>query len=75
MKEQKQTSELDQSCLKKFFVKDGEHQACVLSPFLLATVVDKVTENAKKGWMKEILCADDLVLMGKSMDELRENFD
>jgi len=31
--------------------------------------------NARKGWMKEILYADDLVLMGESMDELRDNFD
>jgi len=37
-------------------------------------VVDKVTGNAK-GWMKEILYADDLVLLGESMDEFRENFD
>ena len=25
--------------------------------------------------MKQILCADDLVLMGETMEELRENFD
>ena len=27
------------------------------------------------GWMKQILYADDLVLMGETMEELRENFD
>ena len=38
-------------------------------------VIDEVTENARKGWMKQILYADDLVLMGETMEELRENFD
>jgi len=37
--------------------------------------VNEVTENARNGWMKKILYADDLVLMGESMDEFRENFD
>jgi len=39
----------------------------VLSPFLFTMVVDEVTENARKGWIKEILDADDLVLMGESI--------
>ena len=38
-------------------------------------VIDEVTENARKGWMKQTLYADDLVLMGETMEELRENFD
>ena len=38
-------------------------------------LIDEVTENARKGWMKQILYADDLVLMGETMEELRENFD
>ena len=38
-------------------------------------VIDEVTENARKGWMKQILYADDLVLTGETMEELRENFD
>ena len=37
-------------------------------------VIDEITENARKGWMKQILYADDLVLMGKTMEELREDF-
>ena len=37
-------------------------------------VIDEVTENARKGWMKQILYADDFVLMGETMEELRENF-
>jgi len=66
---------LDQGCLKNVFVKVRVHQGSVLSPLLFAMVVDEVTENARKGWMKENLYAIDLVLMGESRDELRENFD
>ena len=47
----------------------------VLSPLLFAMVIDEVTENARKGWMKQILYADDLVLMGETIEEFRENFD
>ena len=57
---------------EEFSVKVG---VPVLSPLLFAMVIDEVTENARKGWMKQILYADDLVLMGETMEELRENFD
>ena len=59
---------------EEFSVKVGVHQGSVLSPLLFAMVIDEVTENARKGWMKQILYADDLVLMGETMEELRENF-
>ena len=59
----------------KFSVKVGVHQESVLSPLLFAMVIDEVTENARKDWMKQILYADDLVLMGEIMEELRDNFD
>ena len=38
-------------------------------------VIDEVTKNARQGWMKQILYADILVLMGKTTEELAENFD
>ena len=60
---------------KEFAMKVGVHQRSVLSPLLFAIVIDEVTGNARKGWMKQILYADDLVLMGKTMEELRKNFD
>ena len=60
---------------EEFFVKVGVHQKSVLSPLLFAMVIDEVTENTRKGWMKQILHADDLIVMGKTMEELRENFD
>ena len=63
------------SLSEEFSVKLGVHQGSVLSPLLFAMVIDEVRENARKGWMKQILYADDLVLMGESMKELRESFD
>ena len=63
------------SLLEEFSVKVGVHQGSVLSPLLFAMVIDEVTENAGKGWMKQILYADDLVLLGETMEKLRENFD
>ena len=60
---------------EEFSVKVGVYQGSVLSPLLFAMVIDEVTENARKGWMKQILYADDLVLIGETMEELRENFD
>ena len=60
---------------KEFFVKVGVHQGSVLSRLLFAMVIDEVMKNAREGWMKQILYADDLVLMGETMEELRENFD
>ena len=37
-------------------------------------MIVEVTENARKGWMKQIPYVDDLVLMGENMKELGENF-
>ena len=63
------------SLSEEFSVKVGVHQGSVLSPLLFAMMMDEVTENARKGWMKQIFYADDLVLMGETMEELKENFD
>ena len=60
---------------EEFFVKVGVHQGSVFSPLLFAMVIDEVTKNARKGWMKPILYADDLVLIEETMEELRQNFD
>ena len=60
---------------EEIFVKVGVHQGSVFSPLSFAMVIDEVTENARKGWMKQILYADDLVLMEETMEELRHNFD
>ena len=54
---------------KEFSVKVGVHQGSVLSRLLFAMMIDEETENVRKGLMKQILYADDLVLMGETMEE------
>ena len=59
---------------EEFKVKVGVHQGPVLSPLLFAIVVDVVTKNARRGVVNELLYADDLVLMSKSVEDLKERF-
>ena len=42
----------------------------MLLPLLFAIVVDVILENAREGLMNEILYADDLILMSKSIVNL-----
>ncbi|XP_006813953.1 uncharacterized protein LOC102807557, partial [Saccoglossus kowalevskii] len=59
---------------EEFEVKVGVHQGSVLSPLIFAVVIDVVTESAREGLMREMLYADDLVLMDDTMEGLREKF-
>ena len=59
---------------EKFEVNVGVHQRFVLSPLLLAIVVDVITENTRKGVVNELLYADDHALMSKTMENLKERF-
>ena len=59
---------------EEFKVKVGAHQGSVLSPLLFAIVVDVITENARRGVINELLYADDLVIMSKDMEDLKERF-
>ena len=52
---------------EEFYVAVGVNQGSVLSPLLFAIVVDVVTENAREGLIKELLYADDLVIMSEAM--------
>ena len=54
---------------EEFEVKVSVHQGSVLSPLLFAIVVDVITENARRGVVNELLCADNLVLMSKNKDD------
>ena len=54
--------------------KVGMLQISVLTPFLFAVVVDVVTELAKDCMLRELLCADDLVLMSEAIKGLRIKF-
>ena len=59
---------------EEFLVQVGVHQGSALSPLLFAIAVDVISENAREGLMNEILCADDLVLMSESVENLKEKF-
>ena len=59
---------------EEFGIKVGMHQGSVLSPFLFAVFVDVVTEFAREGALSELLYADDSVLMGETIECLRNNF-
>ena len=55
-------------------VKDGVHQESVLSPLLLAMVVDVIIENARRAVVNELLYADNLVLMSETIKDLNRRF-
>ena len=46
----------------------------MLSPLIFAIAMDVLMEYAREGLMNKILYADDLVLMRKSVESLREKF-
>ena len=50
------------------------HQGSVLSSFLFAVVVDVVTEFAREGALRDLLYADDLVVMRETIVGLRNKF-
>ena len=56
---------------EKFLVQTGVHQGSVLLPLLFASSVNVITENAREGLRNEIFYTDDLVLMSKSMMNLK----
>ena len=59
---------------EEFEVKAGVHQGSLLASLLFPTFVDVTTKNAKRGVVHELLCVDDLVLMSKTMEDLKERF-
>ena len=56
---------------EEFEVYVGVHQGSVLSPMLLAIVIDVVTNVIKEGMLQGILHTDDIVLIAGSMTELQ----
>ena len=59
---------------EELLVQVGVCQRSVLSPLLFAIAVDVISENAREALKNEILYADDLVLMNKSIENLIEKF-
>ena len=62
----------DGSVSEWFGVNVGVHQGSVLSPLLFIIVMEAVTHNVREGLPWEMLYADDLVLVGKCEEELKE---
>ena len=50
----------------------GVHQGSVLSPLLFIIVMEAVTHNVREDLPWEMLYADDLVLVGKCEEEMKE---
>ena len=57
-----------------FPVHVGVHQGLVLSPLLFAIIIDVLSEDCRKDGLWNLLYADDLVLMGETIEELEELF-
>ena len=55
---------------ESFDVKVGVHQGSILSPLLFALVMDEETKDFRKGVVKEMLYADDIVLIGDNWEEV-----
>ena len=57
------------------FKKIGAHQGYELLPLLFAIVVDIITEKTRRDETNELLYADYLVLMSKTMEDLKKVFE
>ena len=55
---------------KEFKVSLRAHQGSVLSPLLFAIVMKEITKDVREGGVKELLYADDLVLLRDSWEEV-----
>ena len=55
-------------------MKVGVHEGSALSPLLFIMVMDVLTEGVRHGSLKELLYADDLVLCGKSLNEVMDKY-
>ena len=62
----------DGSVSEWFGVNVGVHQGSVLSPLLFIIVMEAVTHSVREGLPWEMPYADDLALVGKCEEELKE---
>ena len=65
---------VDSELSEEFEVKVGMYQGSVPSPFIFAVVEDGVTKLAREGALRELLHADDLVLMSETIEGLSDKF-
>ena len=63
---------VNMDCMRSdsFEVKFEVHQGSILNPHLFTIVMDEVTRDIR-GVMKELLYADDLILLGNSWKEVQ----
>ena len=59
---------------ESFDVKVGVHQGSILSSLLFALVMDEVTKDIREGVVKEMLYADDIVLVGDNWKEVESRY-
>ena len=59
---------------EEFSIRVGVHQGSALSPLLFIVVMQEATKEARREGLKELLYADDLVLMAESEEEAVEKF-
>ena len=58
----------------KFSVKVGVHQGSVLSPLLFIMVIEALSREFRSGLPRELLYADDLVIIANSLEEPEERY-
>ena len=75
LKDCKAAVSVDGKLSSSFSVKAGIHQGSALSPLLFIMVMDVLTEDMRDGSLMELLYADDLVLCGKSLNEVMDKYE
>ena len=67
---------VNMDCMRSesFEVKVGVHQKSILSLLLFAIVMDEVTRDTREGVVKDLLYADDLILIGNSWEEVESRY-
>ena len=70
----KTAASVDGELSSSFSVKVGVHQGSALSPLLFITVMDVLTKDMRDRSLMELLCADDLVLCGESLNDFTDKY-
>ena len=65
---------VDGELLSLFSEINDVHQGSALSPLLFIMVMDVLTEDVRDGSLTELLYADELVLCGKSLNEVMDKY-
>ena len=66
--------QMERKVSDSFMVKVGVHQGSILSPLLFNIVLDEIAKVVNKEQLIELFYADDLLLIGRTLDEVKEKF-